>query len=234
MATQLDLQEQEQLDALKAFWKRYGNLVTWTLVLVLGAYGGWNLWQYWQREQGLKAGAMFEELDRAATAGDSARAGRVFSDLKSQFPGTTYAQHGALLAAKVQYDKGEADAAKATLAWAAEQARDELKAVARLRLAALQAEGKQFDEALKTLAAPVPPAFEPLVADRRGDILLLQGKRDEAKQAFQTAYAGLSDQLDYKRLVEIKLTSLGAPPGAAAASAAGTGAASAAASGAGK
>ncbi len=224
MATQLDLQEQEQLDALKSFWKQYGNLVTWVLILVLGAYAGWNAWQYWQREQGLKAGAMYEELDVAATAGDAERAGRIFNDMKSQFPGAAFSLHGGLLAAKVQSDKGQADAAKASLAWVAEQAKDEeLKTMARLRLSALQAEAKQFDEALKTLAAATAPGFEGLVADRRGDVLVLQGKKDEARAAYQAAYKAMGDKSDYRRLVEAKLMALGVAP-AAAASAAATGA----------
>jgi predicted negative regulator of RcsB-dependent stress response len=232
MATQLDLQEQEQLDAFKAFWKQYGNLVTWTLILVLGAYAAWNGWQYWQREQGLKAGAMYEELDRAGIAGDAEKAGRVFNDLKTQFPGTAFAHQGALLAAKVQFDKGQADAARASLAWVIETTGDEaIKAVARLRLAALQAEAKQYDEALKTLDAATAPGFEALVADRRGDVLVLQGKKAEARTAYTAAYAAMSDTVDYKRLIEAKLTALGTLPGAAATAGA---VASAAASGAGK
>ena len=218
MATQLDLQEQEQLDALKAFWKQYGNLVTWVLILLLGAYAGWNAWQYWQREQGLKAGAMYEELDRATLADDADKAGRIFADMKAQFPGAVYTHQAGLLAAKVQFDKGQADAAKATLTWVAEQAKDqELGSAARLRLAALQAEAKQYDEALKTLAAANAAGFEALVADRRGDVLMLQGKKDEAKAAYQAAYKAMSDKVDYRRLIEAKLTALGAAPEAAVA-----------------
>jgi predicted negative regulator of RcsB-dependent stress response len=100
MATQLDLQEQEQLDALKAFWNQYGNLITWVLILVLGAFAAWNGWQYWQRDQAFKAGAMFDELERAAQAGDADKAGRVFADLKERFPRTAYASRADLLAAK--------------------------------------------------------------------------------------------------------------------------------------
>lgn len=215
MATQLDLQEQEQLDALKAFWKQYGNLVTWVLVLALGAYAAWNAWQYWQREQGLKAGAMYEELDRAALANDADKAGRIFTDMKTQFAGATFTHQAGLLAAKVQFDQGKADAASASLAWVAEQAKDEeLRTVARLRLAALQAEAKQFDEALKTLAAANAVGFEALVADRRGDVLTLQGKAEEAKAAYQTAYKAMSETVDYRRLIEAKLTALGAAPAA--------------------
>lgn len=218
MSTQLDLQEQEQLDALKAFWKTYGNLITWVLILVLGAYAAWNGWQYWQRDQGIKAGAMFDELERAALAGDADKAGRVFADLKERFPRTAMAQQGALLAAKTQFEKGQADAAKASLAWAAENAvEDEMRTIARLRLAALQADAKQYDEALKSLEAAKAPAFEGLVADRRGDILMLQGKNDEARAAYQAAYKGLGEKTEYRRLVEAKLVALGVPPAPAVA-----------------
>ena len=197
MSTQLDLQEQEQLDALKAFWKTYGNLITWVLILVLGAYAAWNGWQYWQRDQGIKAGAMFDELERAALAGDADKAGRVFADLKERFPRTAMAQQGALLAAKTQFEKGQADAAKASLSWAAENAvEDEMRTIARLRLAALQADAKQYDEALKSLEAAKAQAFEGLVADRRGDILMIQGKKDEARAAYQAAYKGLGEKTE--------------------------------------
>lgn len=222
MATQLDLQEQEQLDALKAFWNKYGNLFTWVLVLVLGAFAAWNGWNYWQREQGLKAGAMFDELERAGQAGDVDKASRVFADLKERFPGTAFAQQGGLLVAKLQFEKGQTDAAKASLGWVAEKAgEDEIRTVARLRLAALQAESKQFDEALKTLSAATAPGFEALVSDRRGDLLSVQGKKDEARQAYEQAYKGLSEKVDYRRLVEAKLTALGFAPEAASAAASG-------------
>lgn len=222
MATQLDLQEQEQLDALKAFWNKYGNLVTWTLVVVLGAFAAWNAWQYWQREQGFKAGAMYEELERAAQAGDADKATRVLGDLKTQYGSTPYAHQGALLAAKAQLDKGQLDAAKATLTWVAGSgADDELRTVARLRLAGVLAEAKQFDEALKVLDAAAAPGFEALVADRRGDVLSLQGKKSEAVTAYQAAYKAMENKADYRRLVDAKLTALGAPPETPAAAASG-------------
>ena len=217
MATSLDLQEQEQLDAVKAFWNQYGNLITWLLVLVLGAFAAWNGWQWYQRDQGNKAGALFDELDRAATAGDSDKATLAFNDLKQRFPGTVYAQQGGLLAARVQFEKGKSDDAKASLTWVADQAREaEMRTVARLRLAALQAEAKQFDEALKTLDGAKAEGFEALVADRRGDVLMLQGKKAEARAAWQAAYAAMSDKVEYRRLVDAKLTAAGAAPGASA------------------
>jgi predicted negative regulator of RcsB-dependent stress response len=222
MATQLDLHEQEQLDALKAFWNKQGNLITWTLVLVLGAFAAWNGWNWYQRDKATKAAAMFEELDRAATTGDAERTARVFTDLKARYPATAYAQQAGLLTAKVQAAKGQADGARASLAWVAENGiEDEIRTVARLRLAALQGDAKQFDEALKTLDAATAAGFEALVADRRGDILMAQGKKDEARTAWQAAYKGMDEKVDYRRLVEAKLTAIGAPPAAPAAAASG-------------
>ncbi len=226
MATQLDLQEQEQLDALKAFWNKHGNAITWLLVLVLGAFAAWNGWNWLQARQGAQAGAMFDELERALRDGNAERAGRVFADLRERFPRTAFAQQAGLAAAKLQFDKGQADAARASLAWVADNGvEDEVRTIARLRLAGLQADAKQFDAALKTLDAAKAAGFEGLVADRRGDVLMAMGKPAEARAAYQAAYAALGSKLPYRNLVEAKLTTLGAAPGAAVAPAGGASAA---------
>jgi predicted negative regulator of RcsB-dependent stress response len=218
MASNLDLQEQEQLDELKAFWNQYGNLITWTVTLVLVAFAAWNGWNWWQREQGGKASAMFDELDRAVQAGDAAMAGRVFNDLKERYGRTAYAQQAGLLAGKLQADKGQADAAQASLTWVAEQGSDdEYKALAHLRLAALLLDKKAYDDALKQVDAVKSPEFAALADDRRGDILLASGKKEEAIKAFQTAWKAMSEKTDYRRIVEYKLTALGAAPDTAAA-----------------
>ena len=213
MATPLDLQEQEQLDDLKAFWKQYGNLITWTLTLALTGFAAWNGWNWWQREQAGKASAMFDELDRAAQAADVERSTRVFADLKERFPRTAYAQQGALLAAKVQADKGQADAALATLAWVGTNAAEaEYQTIARLRAAGILLDQKKYDEALKQLDGATAPDFQALAADRRGDVLLAQGKKDEAKAAYAKAWQAMDAKTDYRRLIDAKLTALGAAP----------------------
>ena len=213
MATQLDLQEQEQLDALKAFWKQYGNLVTWVLTLVLAAYAGWNAWNWWQRDQSNKASAMYDALEQAAQGGDVDRAGRVFADLKERFARTAFAQQGGLVAAKLQFERGQLDAAKASLTWVAENAaEDEYRTIARLRLAGVLAEAKQYDKALEQLDAANAKGFEALVADRRGDILASAGKSAEARAAYQAAWKAMDEKIEYRRLIDAKLTALGAAP----------------------
>ena len=218
MANTFDLQEQEQLDDLKAFWKKYGNLVTWVVTICLLAYAGWNAWGWYQRDQAVKASAMFEELDKAADAGDADRVGRIFNDMKERFAGATLTQQAGLLAARVQYDKGQAGAAQASLGWVAEHADDEYRTVARLRLAGVLLDAKQYDAALKALDAAKAKEFAALVADRRGDVLLAQGKKDDARSAYQAAYKAMDEKLDYRRLIEAKLTALAAPPAPAASS----------------
>ncbi len=217
MATHLDLEEQEQLDQLKTFWKQYGNLVTWGLIAVLAAYAGWNGWNWWQRDQAAKSGAMFDQLDKAAQAGDADQAGRIFADMKERFPRTAFTQQGGLLAAKAQFGKGQADAALATLAWvAANGAEAEYQSVARLRAAGVLLDQKKYDEAIKQLDAATAVEFEALVADRRGDVLLAQGKKDDAKAAYAKAWAAMDPKIDYRRLIDAKLTALGAAPAVAA------------------
>jgi predicted negative regulator of RcsB-dependent stress response len=213
MATHLDLEEQEQLDQLKAFWKQYGNLITWTLVAVLGAFAAWNGWNQWQRSEAIKAAAMFDELEKAAQGADTDRVAGIFKDLRERYGRTTYAGQGGLLAAKVQAEKSKPEDAQASLAWVAENASEtEYRSIARLRLAGLLIDAKKYDEALKQLDAASGKEFEALVADRRGDVLLAQGKTEEAKAAYQQAWKAMDEKVGYRRLIDAKLTSLGAAP----------------------
>ena len=224
MAQQLDLQEQEQIDALKAFWAKYGNLITWSVTLVLAVFAGYTFWTRHQHEVASQASTLYGELQTAATAGDAKRAAEILGDMKSKAPKTTYTQLGALLAAKAQADKGDTANATANLQWVADNGNDENAAVAHLRLAGLLADAKKYDDALKQLVLVKPASFAPLVSDRRGDIELAQGQKDAAIKAYKVAYDGLPAAQQYRILVEAKLTKLGAAP-APAASAAASGAA---------
>ena len=217
MATHLDLQEQEQVDALKSFWRQYGNLITWTLILALGAFAAWNGWNWYQRDQGVKAGAMYDELDRAVQASEVERAAKIFADLQGRYPSTAWAAQGGLMLAKLQLDKGQPDAASAALKWVAEKSADEgLKAIASLRLAGIELDAKRFDAAMKAVEAANAKGFESLAADRRGDVLLAQGKTQQAADALLAAWKDMPESLEYRRVVEAKLNSLGVAPAPAA------------------
>ncbi len=105
MASHLDLEEQEQLDQLKHFWKTWGNLISWVLIIVLGAYAAWNGWQYWQRNQATKASALYDEVEKAVQAQDLTRVERSIADMKNKFGSTLYAHQAGLVAASVLSEK---------------------------------------------------------------------------------------------------------------------------------
>ena len=213
MASHLDLEEQEQLDELKHYWKRWGNLISWLLIAVLGGYAAWMGWQSYSAKQSAQSSVLYDTVERAALSGDMALFDRSVSDIKDKFATTTYAQQAALLAARLYQDKDRKADAKVQLAWVIDKASDEgYQALARLRLAALLIEEKAYDEARKQLTAKTPESFAPLMADRLGDLAMLQAQREEAVQQYKNAWKGLESTAEYRRLVAVKLAALGADP----------------------
>ncbi len=215
MATHYDLEEQEQLAQIKHFWARYGNLITWALIAVLGGFAAWKGWQYWQQRTALEAAALFDELQRAADANDVDKVQRAWADLQARAGSTAQAQQGALRAAQVMAAANKPDEARLALRYVADKSKDEaLAALARLRLVGLALDAKQVDEARALATQPVPPAMEGLRADRLGDVHMAAGQTDQARDAYRQAYAALSDAPDLRRLVEAKLNALGVDPSA--------------------
>lgn len=213
MANHLDLDEQEQLDELKHFWKQYGNLITWALIVVLGAFTAWNGYQYWQRSQSTQSAAMFDEVERSFSSKDAAKIERALTDMNAKFGSSAYTQQANLLAAKTFFEQGNAEAAKKALMTVVQNSKDEgYQAIAKLRLASILVEGKKFDEAFKQLDGTFPKDFVALADDRRGDVFALQNKPAEAKLEYVKAYKGLDARAGYRRLVEVKINALGGDP----------------------
>ena len=213
MATHLDLEEQEQLDQLKHFWNTWGTLISAILVVVFGAVAAWNGYQFWQNRQATQASALFDAVEVAVQAGDQPRVEQAFGDIRDKYGSTVQAAQAGLLVAKVEMDKGNPDAAKAALEWTAKNAtEDGYRAIARLRLASVLVEQKAYDAALQALSEKFPPEMQAVLADRKGDVLMLQGKNAEAVAEYSRAYAAFDDGVEYRRLVEVKLNALGVKP----------------------
>ena len=204
-----DLEEQEQLATLKAWWERYGNLTTWIVIAALAAYSAWAGWNYYQRNQTTQASALYEELQRAVEAKDNTKVQRAATDMESKFGSTSYAPMSALVAAKSAFEANDAKTAKAQLQWAADHGADEFKAIAKVRLAGVLLDEKAYDQALKALDGTVPPAFAGSVADRKGDILVAQNKLAEARTAFQAALDATDKKNPGRQLIQLKLEAIG-------------------------
>lgn len=183
-----DLEEQEQLSELRTWWKINGNRVVMFVAAVAVAAVGYQGWGWYQRNQAAEASALYVKVRNAAATLDAKGAREAAGELIGRYPGTAYAGLGALLSAKVQYEAGDLKNAQAQLSWVAQEATDrELRDIARLRLAAVLADQKSYDEALRQLAAEPAVALAGRYAELRGDILAAQGKTGEAKSAYQAA-----------------------------------------------
>jgi predicted negative regulator of RcsB-dependent stress response len=208
-----DLQEQEQLDELKAYWKQYGNLILTTITLaclVIAAFQGWN---YYQRRQAAEASTVFVALQKAQTAKDAKQVKDLAGSLLEKYPGTYYAAMAALIAARASYDTGDIKSAKAQLQWVTDNAKpEEFRDIARLRLADILLDDKDYDGALKQVDTGLKAAnaYAGRYNDLKGDILVAQNKNEDAKTAYRAALNAIdSKQTEYRNYVQAKLDSLG-------------------------
>lgn len=207
-----DLEEQEQLDEFKSWWKQHGqkviNAVTALIVFYLG-YQGWN---YYQNQQSLKASVQYDSLLKLdiADAKNLKAIQALSAEMMDKYSGTPYAGRAALTAAKANYQASELKSAKAQLEWAADHAKeDAIQAMALLELAGLQIQEKDCVGALKTLGERHAKGFDGLFADLKGDALAAQGKKSEARAAYQEAIEKLDQQGRFIKFTQHKLEALG-------------------------
>src|SRR3954447_21117995 len=205
-----DLEEQDQIDALKSWWKQNGNLVVMVLLAACLAGGGTAGWRWYRNHQAEQAAQLYAGLEKARRSNDTKVIRETAGQLMDRYGGTVYGSLGALTAAKANYDAGDATSAASQLKWVVDNARDDdVAATARVRLAGVLLDQKKFDEALSVLDAKHPESFNGLFADRKGDVYTAQGKPVEARAAYKEALDKLPQQGSYRAIVQVKLDALG-------------------------
>ncbi len=213
----LDLEEQEQLDQLKAFWQKYRNLITGVATVVLFAYAAYSGYQWWRNSQAASASQLYETMIVAINKGDKDQTLLAADDLQKQFPRTPYAAMSSLVAAKIASDAGDAAKAIDYLRWAAQNAADDgYLALAKLRLTAQlieQGAEKDFAEADAILKEKPISGFEALWLERRGDWYLAQKKITDARASYEAAWKQLNQAKEFpeeaRRLLKVKLDAVG-------------------------
>ena len=213
----LDLEEQEQLDSLKAFWEKYRSVIMGLVTAVLFVFAAYNGWQWWKNSQATEAGKLYETMMSSIEKGNKEQSMQAADDLQKQFAGTSYAPMASLIAAKLAADAGDAAKSQAYLRWVAEKAANEgYKALGKLRLAtALMDEGsaKSLAEADAILKGKPTIGFEPLWLERRGDWYLVQGKNTDARSSYLQAWKLLEKSKEFpqeaRSLLKVKLDAVG-------------------------
>jgi predicted negative regulator of RcsB-dependent stress response len=212
-----DLEEQDQLDDLRAWWARWRNPIATAIIVASLVVIGYQGWRWWMGKQAEEAAALYNAVTQSARTQDIAKAKDAVTQLTDKYASTGYAPRAAFFLAKMEFDAGDVAGAKTQLQWIVDHASEsELQEVARYRLAAVLLNDKQYDEALKMLDAKHGDPYDGLYADLRGDALAASGRTPEARVAYQAALTKLDAKSQYRGYVQVKLDSLGVDPAAAA------------------
>lgn len=207
---ELDLHEQEQVDAFKAWWKENGNWVIGVVMLGVLAFAGNQYWRSHQANQAADAAKLYGEVLQQVESRDAKRIGDAADALANRYGSSAYAPRAQLLAARASLQAGDAARAQAQLLWVIVHADEAaLQHTARLKLASVLLDQKQYDLALQQLATNHPQSFNGLYTDLKGDVLLAMGNTADARAAYQQALDQLDAQSTYRSLIQLKLDGLG-------------------------
>lgn len=205
----LDSQEQQQVDAFKAWWKENGKWVLGALALILAGIGVTQGWQSYRHSTAKEASTLYEELEKQLDSNDPKRINDAAAAVMDRFGSSAYGPRAALVAARANLRFNDPSLARTQLQWAMDHASEEgIENIARLQLVTILINEKNLDEAIKLLDSEHPAAYDGLYADLRGDVLAAMGKNDEARSAYQLAYDKLDADSPYRAIVRVKLDGL--------------------------
>lgn len=203
-----DLEEQEKIDALKAWWKENANFVLLTVVACLIAIAAVNGWRWYQRTQAGEAAQIFNVVSELSGKENLSKIQETSARLRAGYGSTGYAARAALKSGEASFKAGDLARARSELQWVVDNADDAgLRSIARLRLAAVILDENKPDEALAILNAEHETAFDGLYLELKGDVLVAQGKIAEARDAYSEALKTIEGA--YRAIIEAKRDSLG-------------------------
>ena len=209
MSGSYDFEEQERIAELKAWWEDNRWYVLGAIVAAVLGFAGYSGWRTWSARQAEDAALMYQPVADAAKAPDASKLQAAVDALVAKHPRSFYASEAALVAAKQAFDAGAVEAARKRLEWVVEHGVEEHRGVARMRLAAVLLDQKKYPEALQVLDANKDEGFVALAADLRGDVMLAQGRLDEARAAYKLAMDKSTPRHPVRSLAETKLNALG-------------------------
>lgn len=207
MAGSYDFEEQERLAELKGWWEDNRWYVIGGIVAAIVAFGGWKAWQAYEARRASEAAAMFRPVAEAKA--DPKKQAEAASALIARHPGSYFASEAALVLAKAAFESGNHAEARRHYEWVSKNGAEAHRGIAQVRLAAVLLDEKKFDEALKTLDGVGDASYAALAADLRGDIMLAQGRADEARAAYKSAVEKAGERNPLRQIAQTKLEALG-------------------------
>jgi len=207
-----DLEEQEKIDSIRAWWKAQGTLILVLVAAFVFGIAGVQAWNYYQKQQTEQAAELYDNVLKAQGSGDAKKIGDAARLLMEGFPSSGYASRAALISARASFDSGDLQNAKSRLQWTLDNSKeDELKDLVRLRLAGILLDEKKYSEALGLLESKHGDSFDGLYADLKGDILSAMSKPAEARAAYQIALDKIGAKGTYHNIVQMKMDALQLP-----------------------
>lgn len=202
--------EEEQIEAIKDWWKENGRAVIAGVVLAVIALFGWHEWTAYHKQQVDAASDQYLTLESALKAGKSDAAVQAGETLEKNYGGTTFAVLGALRLGSHYNEAGNLDKAAEQLRWAADNSGDKaFQALARLRLVRVLLAQKKYDDALALLKQKEEGPYASQYAELRGDAYAAKGDKSQAKDAYEEALADQGMSPQRRQLITIKRNELG-------------------------
>ena len=202
--------EEEQVEAIKKWWKENGKSIVTGVVIGITAIFGWRAYTGYETRQSEAASTLYEQMLSASRANDKANI-RVYADrIITDYQSTTYAVFAKLMLAKLAAEANDLATAETELRWVLDNnSQNEIGHIARLRLARVLIASNKLDEASKLLSISDKGKFAARYDELRGDIFVKQGKKDEAKQAYEKALTNSIATEDAQSVLQMKLDDLG-------------------------
>jgi len=204
-----DLTEEEQLERLKQWMKKYGWSIFWGLVFGIGLMFSWQYWRAYQSKQRENASEAYQQLV-LTLQNDPDDFSQKAQQLVEKYPKSPYATLGQLLLAQQAVNSQQWDIAIEHLAWVEEHSNNVIfKQLAQVRHARLLLLHKQYEAALILLQKTDDPSFFAVAQEVTGDILLEQGNVQAARQAYQQALTHSNDVIPaWQFVLQMKINSL--------------------------
>ncbi|MCF7520715.1 tetratricopeptide repeat protein [Neisseria sp. ZJ106] len=201
------IEEQQELDNFKYFWKRTGRWIFAVLILAAAAYLGYTVYQNHQAEKNQEAAAVLVGLvEKAQQKADPNAINADLKNLQENYADTISAAQATLMAAATEFDAGRLDIAAGHLQWILKNQNEPLvQALAAQRLAVVYLQQKKYDDALNALNTKVESDFQPLLLETKGDVYAAQGNTAEAAKTYQQALDLLTKESVNRDLLQLKI-----------------------------